>query len=131
MKPASGGRIAPCSGDTLILLRLAHALLLAVASGAEGAESVGSQACASCHAGIYRSFMRTQMAQSSGRVGTAETTEQFDRAEFRDSKGAFAYTVGRDTSGYYFDFRQQGTSQPIQGRRTLDYFIGSGNAART
>ena len=118
-------------------MRFVYALLLAIAFGADGAESVGSQACASCHAAIYRSFMRTQMAQSSGRVGTQEPKEQFDRAEFRDSSGAFAYTVGRDASGYYFDFRQQGTSQrpgtsrPIEGRRPLDYFVGSGNAARS
>jgi hypothetical protein len=112
-------------------LRLVYALLLAIASGADGAESVGSQACASCHAGIYRSFMRTQMAQSSGRAGTAEVKEQFDRAQFRDESGAFLYTVGRDANGYYFDFRQQRTSQPLQGRRQLDYFVGSGNAART
>ena len=112
-------------------MRFVYALLLAIAFGADGAESVGSQACASCHAAIYRSFMRTQMAQSSGRVGTAEPKEQFDRAEFRDASGAFAYVAGRDASGYYFDFRQQGAKQPIQGRRPLDYFVGSGNAARS
>jgi hypothetical protein len=112
-------------------LRLVPVLLLAIAFGADGAESVGSQACASCHAAIYRSFMRTQMAQSSGRVGTAEPKEQFDRTQFRDSSGAFAYTVGRDASGYYFGFRQQGTSKPIEGRRPLDYFVGSGTAARS
>src|SRR6059058_1601285 len=96
------------AGDTLDLLRFVYALLLAITFGADGAESVGSPACASCHAAIYRSFTRTQMAQSSGRVGTQEAKEQFDRAAFRDSSGAFAYTVGRDASGYYFDFRQQG-----------------------
>ena len=124
------------TGDTLNLLRLVLALLLAIAFGADGAESVGSQACASCHAAIYRSFMRTPMAQSSGRAGTSQIKDQFDRAEFTDSGGAFAYTVGHDASGYYFDFRQQGakqpiTSQPIQGRRSLDYFVGSGNAAHS
>ena len=72
------------------------------------------------------------MAQSSGRAGTAEPKEQFDRPEFRDSHGAFSYTVGRDASGYYFDFRQQGKApQPIEGRRRLDYFVGSGTAARS
>jgi Tetratricopeptide repeat/Cytochrome c554 and c-prime len=124
------------AGDTLDLLRFVYALLLAIAFGADGAESVGSQACASCHAAIYRSFMRTPMAHSSGRAGTSEIQEQFDRTEFTDSGGAFAYTVGHNTSGYYFDFRQQGAkqpikSQPIQGRRSLDYFVGSGNAAHS
>jgi hypothetical protein len=106
-------------------------LLLAIAFDAEGAEPVGSQACASCHAGIYRSFMRTQMAQSSGRVGTAEVKEQFDRTAFRDSAGKYSYRVGLDGGTYYFDFRQQGTNQPIQGRRQLEYFVGSGAAARS
>lgn len=116
------------------LLRLIYALLLVFAISADGAESVGSQACASCHAGIYRSFLRTQMAQSSGRAGTVEPKEQFDRTEFRDSSGAFAYTVGQDAKGYYFNFRQQGkqaTPKPIEGRRPLDYFVGSGAAARS
>jgi hypothetical protein len=71
------------------------------------------------------------MAQSSGRVGTAEPKEQFDNPQFRDSSGAFTYTVARDAGGYYFDFQQQNTSKPIQGRRQLDYFVGSGNAARS
>jgi hypothetical protein len=118
----------------LDLLRFIYALLLVIAFGAKGAEPVGSQLCASCHAGIYRSFMRTQMAQSSGRVGTQEPKEQFDRPEFRDGEGAFAYTVGQDASGYFFDFRQQGkpgASRPIEGRRRLDYFVGSGSAARS
>jgi hypothetical protein len=116
------------------LLRLVYALLLAIAISADGAESVGSQVCASCHAAIYRSFMRTPMAQSSGLVGTQGSKEQFDRAEFRDSSGAFAYTVGQDAKGYYFNFRQQGkptTPKPIEGRRALDYFVGSGAAARS
>lgn len=135
--PAAGGQTGQrrnrYPGDTLDLLRFVYTLLLAIAFGADGAESVGSQACASCHAAIYRSFTRTQMAQSSGRVGTQQPAEQFDRSEFRDSSGAFAYTVGRDASGYYFDFRQQGTkqTQPIQGRRPLNYFVGSGSAARS
>ena len=112
-------------------MRFVYALLLAIAFGADGAESVGSQACASCHAAIYRSFMRTQMAQSSGRAGTADIQEQFDRTEFRDSSGKYAYQVGRDGGKYYFDFRQQGAQNPVQGRRTLDYFVGSGVAARS
>src|ERR1051326_3252057 len=60
------------AGDKLDLLRFVYTLLLAISFGADGAESVGSQACASCHVAIYRSFMQTQMAQSSGRVGTQE-----------------------------------------------------------
>jgi len=110
------------AGDTLDLLRFVYALLLVIAFGAEGAESVGSQACASCHAATYRSFMRTQMAQRSGRVGTQEPKERFDRAEFRDSSGVFVYTVGRDGSGYYFDFRKRVSKQTQQVlRKALEF----------
>jgi hypothetical protein len=81
------------------------------------------------------------MANGSGRAGTGETHESFDRTEFRDSAGAFAYRVGQEAGSYFFEFRQQGakqpgatqpgTTQPIQGRRRLEYFVGSGAAARS
>jgi hypothetical protein len=97
-------------------------------SCAFGADFVGNKACAPCHATIFRAYMRTPMAQSSGKVGTQDRMESFDRAEFRDARGAFSYTVAPD---YRFEFVQQGAKQPISGRRALDYFIGSGAAART
>lgn len=75
--------------------------------------------------------MRTPMARSSGRAGTGEVREQFNQTQFRDAAGAFAYTVGRDAAGYYFDYRQQGATPPLEGRRRLDYFVGSGTAARS
>ena len=71
------------------------------------------------------------MANGSGRVGTGETHERFDRTDFRDSRGAFGYRVGRQAGSYFFEFLQQGTTQPIQGRRQLEYFVGSGAAARS
>src|SRR5581483_8830998 len=86
---------------------------------------------AACHAAISRTFLRTPMAQSSGKTGAAAAIEQFDRTEFQDSAGKFAYRVGHDTAGYYFEFRQLGAQHPIQGRRDLDYFVGSGAAARS
>ncbi|HEY7392012.1 MAG TPA: multiheme c-type cytochrome, partial [Bryobacteraceae bacterium] len=109
----------------------AFAFFVAGALCLRGADFVGSQACASCHAAIYRSFLRTPMAHSSGRVGTEEPKETFDRTEFRDSHGAVTYHVGQETGKYFFEFRQQGTKEPIQGRRPLEYFVGSGAAARS
>jgi predicted CXXCH cytochrome family protein len=109
------------------MLRRFPLVLLAIAS-AHGADFVGNKACASCHAAIYRSYMRTPMSQSSGRVGTEDPKETFDRAEFRDTRGAFSYKVAPD---YRFEFTQQDTRQPIAGVRGLEYFIGSGAAART
>ncbi len=65
------------------------------------------------------------MARGSGRVGTEEPKERFDRAEFRDSKGAFTYRV----RPYTFEF--QGTKAPVAGSRALEYFVGSGDHARS
>jgi hypothetical protein len=71
------------------------------------------------------------MANGSGRVGTSEPHEHFDRNEFRDSGGAFAYRIGQDGGSYFFNFRQQGAKQLVEGRRQLEYFVGSGAAARS
>lgn len=75
--------------------------------------------------------MRTPMAHSSGRAGTGEPKERFDHPEFRDSHGAFTYRVLQEAGGYFVEFRQQGAGELIQGRRKLEYFVGSGAAARS
>jgi len=129
-------RIALPHGDILCPLIFPLVLLLAIASCAAGAEFAGSQACAPCHAAIYRSFMRTPMANGSGRVGAGEVHERFDRAEFRDASSTFSYRVGQEAGSYYFEFQQRGTGQRgttpgIHGRRQLDYFVGSGAVARS
>src|SRR2546423_694443 len=103
-------------GDILSRLFRPIALLLASTFCAAGADVVGSQACAACHAAIYRSYMRTPMARSSGRVGTQDPKERFDRTAFRDSSGAFAYRVGQEAGTYVLEFLQQGTKAPIHGR---------------
>jgi hypothetical protein len=105
--------------------------LLVLTFCAAGADFVGSQACAACHAAIYRTYIQTPMARSSGLVGMSGIKERFDRAEFRDSRSAFAYRAGEEGGKYYFDFVQQGTRQPVQGRRDLEYFVGSGAAAHS
>jgi predicted CXXCH cytochrome family protein len=107
----------------------ALALLFSISFRAAAAEFVGSQACASCHADIYRSYMRTPMARSSGRL--SESKESMERSEFRDSHSAYAYRVGREGGGYFLEFTQQRANPPIQGRRPLEYFVGSGAHARS
>jgi hypothetical protein len=97
-------------------------------SAAFGADFAGNKVCASCHPAIYRAYMRTPMAQSSGTAATGDPNITFDRATFRDDRNAFSYTVSPD---YRFQFTQQRATQPIAGTRALSYFIGSGAAART
>jgi TPR repeat protein len=103
-------------------------LALLAMSCALGADFVGNRACAPCHAAIFRSYSQTPMAQSSGKVGVQQPVETFVDAQFRDDRGAFAYTVRPD---YQLAYTQLGTAAPIVGRRNLPYFIGSGVAART
>ena len=95
-----------------------------------GADFVGNQACSPCHAAIFRAYTQTPMAQSSGKVGAEDRKETFASPVFRDARGAFSYTVRPD---YELEFAQiqQGAQQPIAGRRSLPYFVGSGAAART
>jgi Tfp pilus assembly protein PilF len=112
-------------------LFLPFALLLVITFCAAGAEFAGNQACAPCHPDIYRSFMRTPMANGSGRVGTGEMKEGFTHTEFRDSRGAFSYRVAQEAGKYFFEFLEHRNKQPIQGRRKLEYFVGSGAAARS
>ncbi len=57
------------------------------------------------------------MANGSGRVGTGEPHERFDRTEFRDSGGVFAYRVGQEAGSYFFEFRQQGAKQQAPSSR--------------
>jgi len=127
----SRGQDWPPHNDILSRLLFRTALLLGITFCAAGAEFVGSQACASCHAAIYRAYMRTPMAQSSGVMGTSAVKERFDRTEYRGPRGAYVYQAGQENGQYSFEFRQQGTRQPIQGRRYLKYFIGSGAAAHS
>jgi cytochrome c-type biogenesis protein CcmH/NrfG len=105
-------------------------LIIYGVTGASSADFVGNKACSGCHPAIFRSYMQTPMAQSSGKVGAQDLNmkETFDRAEFRDTHSAFSYKTAPD---YRFQFSQQGTTQPIAGVRELKYFIGSGAAART
>jgi hypothetical protein len=71
------------------------------------------------------------MSHSSGRTGAGEFQERFDQPGFRDSSGKYAYTIFREPGRYLLEFRQQGVRQPIEGRRELRYFVGSGSAARS
>src|SRR5262249_53939004 len=92
-----------------------------------GADFVGSQACFRCHAAIASTYARTPMARSSGKVGTGGFEERFDKPEFRG--GAFTYRIEKDSGGYSFEF--QDAKQSIKGPRKLEYFVGSGSAARS
>ncbi|MGH9658655.1 MAG: hypothetical protein ACRD96_08930, partial [Bryobacteraceae bacterium] len=67
-------------------------LLLAAATACMPARAAtGSAACAACHSEIYRNYMRTPMAMSSGRVGMGGFQEKFDQSEFSHARSGVGY----------------------------------------
>src|SRR6266566_4095038 len=106
-------------------------LLLAAGACATASAETGSAACAPCHAAIYKSYQRTPMALSSGRVGAGGFQESFARSEFSHALSGVRYRVYRDGNRrlFSYDFTDAGT--PIHGSRPLEYFIGSGTVGRS
>jgi hypothetical protein len=94
---------------------------------------VGSAACAPCHSAIYKSYSATPMAQASGKVGTVAFQENLAQGEFVHSLSGTRYRIFKDQDDYYLEFSKEpspSSPQKLQGRRRLDYFVGSGAAAR-
>ena len=111
------------------LMRLPVALLFGVTAWAQGAGGVGSRVCADCHAEIFRTYMRTGMAQSSGRAGSGSFVEKFPAGPVADKSSGATYRISRGDDSYrmQFDRPQVGVS----GIRDLKWFIGSGNVGRS
>ena len=112
------------TGSTLLLI------LAAVTCAAASAETA-SEACAACHAAIYKSYMRTPMATSSGRVGAGGFQEKFSRGEFSHALSGVSYRVYRDAGQALFSFDFSAAGTRIHGTRPLEYFIGSGAVGRS
>jgi len=106
-------------------------LLLAAGACATASAEIGSAACAPCHAAIYKSYLRTPMALSSGRVVAGGFQESFARSEFSHALSGVRYRVYRDGNRrlFNYDFTDSGTS--IHGSKPLEYFVGSGTLGRS
>jgi len=105
-------------------------LLVALAVDAAHAET-GSAACAVCHASIFASYMRTPMAVSSGRTGSGNFAESFEKGEVSHAPSGIRYRVYQDRNKPSFDFNLSDANVPIQGTRLLEYFVGSGTIGRS
>src|SRR5205823_6631873 len=88
-----------------------------------------SKACSVCHAEIARSYLRTSMARSSGKVGDGAFQESFDSARFSDPALGVEYRISLSTEGYRLEFRRP--AKDIKGERLLTWFVGSGRVARS
>jgi len=84
-----------------------------------------SQACASCHADIYKSYTTTAMATASGPATDGLTTGELDH---KDSK--IHYRVYEQDGKVWMSYERPG-KDGLHGQRELLYFIGSGKKGRT
>ena len=106
-------------------------LILAAVTCAAASAETGSAACAACHPAIYKNYMRTPMAMSSGRVGAGSFQEKFDRGEFSHALSGVSYRVYRDGHQPRFSFDFSAAGAGIHGTRPLEYYIGSGTVGRS
>lgn len=95
-------------------MRLLSVILAVVCSAGSVLADVGNAVCAKCHADIFRRYMQTGMARSSGAPGGEGFAEKFRSAEARGAR------VTPD-----FQLEIGGTA------RKLDWFLGSGNIGRS
>jgi hypothetical protein len=93
--------------------------------------ATGSAACARCHSDIYRSYMRTPMALTSGHVGSGEFQEDFRNSAFTHARSGVRYRVTREQPGTRFEFDFSDGETRVTGSRRLEYFIGSGVVGRS
>ena len=86
---------------------------------------VGNEPCASCHAEIYKSYARTAMAHASG-----SAIQELIPGDFTHAPSGVHYRVYSDAEGAWLSFERSG-DPAVNGKRQLQYFIGSGRRGRT
>jgi Flp pilus assembly protein TadD len=87
--------------------------------------SVGSEACKSCHAGIYASYSQTAMARASG-----PATQDLIPGDFQHAASGVRYRIYAEDAAVWLSFERPG-EPAVTGNRRLQYFIGSGHRGRT
>ena len=108
----------------LVLLALALGMSLWAQDAA-----VGSQVCAGCHADIFRTYMATGMARSSGRIGSGSFAEKLPPGPIVDKNSGATYGILKGHDFYRMSFNRQKSG--VSGVRDLKWFIGSGNVGRS
>ncbi len=88
-------------------------------------DSSGNEACATCHAEIYKSYKTTVMATASGPAADGIVTGDF----VHKTSGVHYRVFERD--GKEWMSYERGGKEGIRGERELLYFIGSGKKGRT
>src|SRR5258706_5836422 len=111
------------------MMPLLPAMSFALSLLAAETPSAGSAACSGCHSDIYRKYMATGMARSSGRVGAGDSAERLTAASFEDPKTGAAYRITKTKDAYRMEFARLSTG--LTGERDLQWFIGSGRVGRS
>lgn len=120
--------VLPMSGRLAAALLLLSLALLYEPAAAQpltaAAEGVGSQACASCHADIYRSYSETAMARASG-----PASDGLIAGEFQHPRTGIHYRIYSQDGRVWLGFDRDRPA--LHGKRELLYYIGSGRRGRT
>ena len=85
----------------------------------------GSEACASCHAEIYKSYQKTVMARASGMAKDGLIT-----GEFTHKTSGVHYRVYEQDGRAWMSYERP-KEAGFRGQRELLYYIGSGVKGRT
>jgi len=96
-----------------------------VVGGASQAATPGNEACSSCHQEMARAYRKTAMAGASGPAKDGIT-----KGEFEDKESRVHYRVYEQGGKMWMSYERQG-KDAIQGKKELEYFIGSGKKGRT
>ncbi|HZR65630.1 MAG TPA: tetratricopeptide repeat protein [Terriglobales bacterium] len=86
---------------------------------------VGNEACAKCHAAIYKSYEQTPMAHASG-----PAMENLIPTDFTHAESGVRYRIHADGGHTWLEF-DRGGKNPLHGKRELLYYIGSGRRGLT
>jgi predicted CXXCH cytochrome family protein len=110
-----------CSSAASFLGFSFRTLIFLVAIDAVRGET-GSEVCATCHREIAEAYRKTGMARSSGAVTGIEI-----EGSFAHKPSGVGYRVYRQDAAAWFSFSSSG----VEGKRRLEYFIGSGTVGRS
>ena len=82
------------------------------------------QPCAKCHAKIFNEYLKTPMANASG-----PAADKVIASTLAKSYGKVSYSISSESSQLLLYYSQ--VAPPIEGSRTLEYFLGSGHLGTT
>ncbi len=101
---------------------------------ADGVEFVGDETCATCHEEEHAGYQDHGMARAFYPMSPERAVEDFSGVVVRHPNGRYAYTAYRRDDGRYVqeEYRLGPAGERLNVLvRTMDYVVGSGNAART